>query len=347
MCQLANPENNYGIYRNALKNAAVPLLPYLACFMRDLTYLEELPNTVKNEDGLALVNWVKMRQLGGIFQFLLKAQEFPYSIEPDTTLQPLLRRVEVVDEKLAYQISKELEPTSFIEATLKKKNADVRKKVDTTQCAHCSAGMAIAAATWKGRDVVGASLEEVSDIAFPPRVNLHYWLRKAEEEEEDASEAAVWTSVRRWELDADVQAYIDLEKDVDGKKAEVAAQELRNRRLQEEQCQIQRDLLRCSEDVERLMVLAKSVAGVSQAASPDLLAFLGSSVRAAMERLEEAKERLDANRLMMVRSSDSSNLKSSNSAPNVLGMSRSGSTVCSPLSQSSLLAVSEAEGLSL
>jgi hypothetical protein len=96
MGELANPESNYRCYRTQLKNASVPLLPYLACFLRDLIYMEEMPSTVLNNDGIRMINWGKMRQLGGIFQFVLKSQEFPYKIEPDFTLIPLLSQCQVL-----------------------------------------------------------------------------------------------------------------------------------------------------------------------------------------------------------------------------------------------------------
>ena len=96
----------------------------------------------KEEEGerVKMINWVKMKRLGSIFQYVLKSQvpfssflfsqsflplalclkppliffffyqEFPYNIEPDYELLSLLKNCLTIDEKTAYAISKELEP---------------------------------------------------------------------------------------------------------------------------------------------------------------------------------------------------------------------------------------------
>jgi len=289
MCELANPENNYAHYRNVLKDAPVPLLPYLACFLRDLTYLEEMPNHVVNTDGKKIVNWSKMRQLGGIFQFLLKAQEFPYSIEPNWALIPLLRDVQVVDEKTAYAISKELEPSSVIEAALKKKSGDVRKKVDVTECPQCTKGIAIANATYRALETVSTGIEAVSESYFSDSINLHYWLRTPDMSED--GDGPQWTSVRRWELDTDIQHFVDLDVGLNTTKEKIQREEEKAASFSEKREKLASQLLRCCDDVNATLCVIEEVMKMPATDGTEkLLAFLRAQLASTSVRLDELRE---------------------------------------------------------
>lgn len=54
-----SPSSNYKLYREAISNADTPRIPYLGCWLQDITFIEESPDKLSNgmfnlEKGLPL-----------------------------------------------------------------------------------------------------------------------------------------------------------------------------------------------------------------------------------------------------------------------------------------------------
>lgn len=108
LCPYANPEGNYAFYRKMLSSANNPFLPYLGCFTKDLTAIEEMTTHLPGSK----INWEKMTHLGKILLAVRRAQEFPYKIQPNINLCKRLLSLPLMSEKAIYRVSKQLEPGS-------------------------------------------------------------------------------------------------------------------------------------------------------------------------------------------------------------------------------------------
>ena len=110
LAALSNPEMNYRNYRAELaekmSGRSAPFLPYVGCWMKDLTFIEEVPTLTERR----LLNWSKMEQIHGIVEILERAKRCPYAFEVDEGLQEFLLSRPTMEEKEQYRVSKLLEP---------------------------------------------------------------------------------------------------------------------------------------------------------------------------------------------------------------------------------------------
>jgi hypothetical protein len=93
---LTHSTHNYKNYREALKTATFPVLPYLGLYLRDLTFIEDgNSNFIADESE---VNFLKMRMLAKIFKSISEYQQHGYyNFTPVPQLrQYLLQGVTVV-----------------------------------------------------------------------------------------------------------------------------------------------------------------------------------------------------------------------------------------------------------
>lgn len=96
---------NYKTYREQLKKAAHPCLPYFGIFLRDLTFTD-VGNPVKiNQMGAELINFEKIYMTSRILKDVQMFQRTPYTFDEDESLQPLLRRLLAMPEEMLYKHS--------------------------------------------------------------------------------------------------------------------------------------------------------------------------------------------------------------------------------------------------
>jgi len=111
LMQLTHSMQNYKNYREALKSAPSPTLPYLGLFLRDLTFIEDGNSSyvvAENE-----INFLKMRMLAKVFKSIDSYQQCKYIFTPVPQIQHyLLERINVIsDVDTLYQLSYSCEPT--------------------------------------------------------------------------------------------------------------------------------------------------------------------------------------------------------------------------------------------
>ena len=108
LCPYANPEGIYSFYRKASANVKSSFLPYLGCFTKDLTAIEEMTTQLPGNK----INWEKMTHLGKILLTIHKTQQFPHRIQPNVVLCRKLMSFKLMTEKGIYRVSKTLEASA-------------------------------------------------------------------------------------------------------------------------------------------------------------------------------------------------------------------------------------------
>jgi len=87
---------NFQIYRKYLQNATLPVVPYMAIYLRDLTFIEEGNSTFVE----GRVNFAKMRMISDVFSEVFKFQSQSYDFVEDSYITTYLKSSLVVrDEK--------------------------------------------------------------------------------------------------------------------------------------------------------------------------------------------------------------------------------------------------------
>eukprot|EP01114_Cavostelium_apophysatum_P007694 TRINITY_DN1984_c0_g2_i1.p1 TRINITY_DN1984_c0_g2~~TRINITY_DN1984_c0_g2_i1.p1 ORF type:complete len:861 (-),score=245.93 TRINITY_DN1984_c0_g2_i1:206-2788(-) len=105
LVNLMDPEGNFANYRDALKKARPPIVPYLGLTLTDLVFISEgnpdiLPDTPD------LINWWKLNLIASIIKEMQHYQETPYNLEKVDSIQTyLLSRSQVFTEEELYQMS--------------------------------------------------------------------------------------------------------------------------------------------------------------------------------------------------------------------------------------------------
>mmetsp|Transcript_19709 Transcript_19709/g.50031 ORF Transcript_19709/g.50031 Transcript_19709/m.50031 type:complete len:633 (-) Transcript_19709:72-1970(-) len=106
-----SPASNFSNYRNTIKFCEPPAIPYIAIFLKDLTFIED-----GNPDYLAqnLINFEKMRMISKVFQDIQRFQEVQYCLKEVPVIQKWLdlKLTNTLDEKELYNISVKCEPGS-------------------------------------------------------------------------------------------------------------------------------------------------------------------------------------------------------------------------------------------
>ena len=105
------PYNNFAKYRQALKQAGYPCLPFIAVYCRDLTHIEEgNPDLLDNGH----VNLEKMRMKTAILKQIVDYQNHPYSFPVNLTIQNYLSNISALSEANIKQRSFQIEPRNDI-----------------------------------------------------------------------------------------------------------------------------------------------------------------------------------------------------------------------------------------
>jgi len=107
--KLTHSSQNYKNYREALKAATVPVLPYLALFLRDLTFIED--GNSNHMVAQTEINFLKMRMLAKVFKSITHYQQAAsYIFTPVPQLQQyLLQGIVVMNEADLYKLSHQCE----------------------------------------------------------------------------------------------------------------------------------------------------------------------------------------------------------------------------------------------
>jgi len=105
---LMSTQTNYKNYRAAIKNARLPVLPYLGIYLRDLTFIAENPDLYDKEKGL--FNFEKLKMIGGVVTELKRFQLADYVLERNDVLQEYLTKLLTLPEEMLFKHSQLCEP---------------------------------------------------------------------------------------------------------------------------------------------------------------------------------------------------------------------------------------------
>lgn len=104
---------NFYNYRNSIKNAAPPCIPFLGLYLTDLTFIESGVPTYREVRGKKLINFNKFLKMYKIIHGLQLFQ-MPYPFQEVQQIQDFIlndiNNVEVPSQSKLYEISLELEP---------------------------------------------------------------------------------------------------------------------------------------------------------------------------------------------------------------------------------------------
>lgn len=105
--EMMNREANCKKYRLALHSRNPPLVPHLAIYLADLTFLEDgNPDLLSNEQ----INWVKRCRIAEVLREIHQYQQLPYPKEANVELQSFLTESQVLDPDRQFDQSLIAEP---------------------------------------------------------------------------------------------------------------------------------------------------------------------------------------------------------------------------------------------
>jgi len=104
---LTSPQSNFSAYRTALRNAAVPVIPYLGQYLSDLTFIED-GNSDTLENGY--VNFEKCTMVANAILNMKQFQDSPYNLAPIERVQQWISTWESKTEKEIFDLSLIAEP---------------------------------------------------------------------------------------------------------------------------------------------------------------------------------------------------------------------------------------------
>eukprot|EP00727_Mastigamoeba_balamuthi_P001078 m51a1_g10968 putative mis5 protein (1716) ;mRNA; r:253454-262202 len=105
---IASPQGSFTAYREALRSANPPCVPYVGVSLSDLTFIEEgNPDTLENG---AYVNFSKCKLVATAVQDLLQYQNVPYNLTKVEPVAQWLLSIENASEKECFDMSLQAEP---------------------------------------------------------------------------------------------------------------------------------------------------------------------------------------------------------------------------------------------
>lgn len=110
MRQLMASTKNFGEYRERLRRANPPCIPFLGVYLTDLTFIEDgIASIVKNSN---LINFAKRTKTAEVIRDIQQYQNVPYSLNPVPDLQEyiLSNMREAGDVHEMYDKSLQIEP---------------------------------------------------------------------------------------------------------------------------------------------------------------------------------------------------------------------------------------------
>jgi len=123
---MMDSRGNFKTYRAVLERTALPVVPFQAVFVKDLTFVEE--NVSMLEDGQ--VNFYKFWVMGTVLARIRNCQEVPFFFERLPLVQDYLSKSRVMNEDEQYEASTQLEPVRRVkeEKKAKKEKKETRAK---------------------------------------------------------------------------------------------------------------------------------------------------------------------------------------------------------------------------
>jgi RasGEF domain/RasGEF N-terminal motif len=115
LSELVDPTDNFRRLRSATAKANMPVVPYIGCYLHDLTFIDEgNDDTVTTSSGTRLINFFKVRILARSILQLAEYQHNRYKLKPLPSIHAYLSALVPLypDEKSLYDRSLELEPRS-------------------------------------------------------------------------------------------------------------------------------------------------------------------------------------------------------------------------------------------
>ncbi|KAH3743003.1 Ras guanine nucleotide exchange factor Q [Pelomyxa schiedti] len=109
---LTSPTGNFAAYRETIRRANPPCIPYLGVYLSDLTFIEE-GNPDTTEAGL--VNYCKFAMVAGVIQELQRYQQQPYNFAKVESIYGFLNSVKGVSEKECFELSLIAEPRAAVQ----------------------------------------------------------------------------------------------------------------------------------------------------------------------------------------------------------------------------------------
>lgn len=85
MRTLISSTKNFALYREALREATPPCIPFLGVYLTDLIFIEDgIPSLVKNTE---LINFAKRTKTAEVIRDIQQYQNVPYDLNPVNELQ--------------------------------------------------------------------------------------------------------------------------------------------------------------------------------------------------------------------------------------------------------------------
>jgi hypothetical protein len=106
-----NSDKSFINYRNSLKSAQLPCIPYLAIFLRDLLYIDEV-NLDKKVDGS--INLPKFILMGDLIFYLNEFKRSGYDEMINMDVIKFILGFPVLNNEQTYNKSLEIEPKNII-----------------------------------------------------------------------------------------------------------------------------------------------------------------------------------------------------------------------------------------
>jgi son of sevenless len=109
--RLMAPTRNYAKYRKAIQTSNPPCVPFLGCYLTDLTFLEDaLPTRVSSQQNL--INFSKMGKIAAVIQQVQQFQQTTYAFANVPEISEFICDGwdATIDEEQMYQLSLQLEP---------------------------------------------------------------------------------------------------------------------------------------------------------------------------------------------------------------------------------------------
>jgi len=117
LSELISPVGNFHLYREILQKKDLPINPYIALSLRDLSVIEMNNETFTDNDekSKTVINFQKLRLIYPHFTTIQKLQSTPYVYEPNPVIQTFLDTTKILNEEQIWSVSKVHEPFSHRE----------------------------------------------------------------------------------------------------------------------------------------------------------------------------------------------------------------------------------------
>eukprot|EP01117_Protostelium_nocturnum_P011072 TRINITY_DN4017_c0_g2_i2.p1 TRINITY_DN4017_c0_g2~~TRINITY_DN4017_c0_g2_i2.p1 ORF type:complete len:632 (+),score=215.08 TRINITY_DN4017_c0_g2_i2:203-2098(+) len=104
---LTSTNDNYNLYRKALKDQEPPSIPFLGVCLTDLTFIED---GMKNDISPGIINFAKRKKVSIVVEIIRRSQSVPYPYHAEKTIQHCLSTLEPLNASLLWQQSLICEP---------------------------------------------------------------------------------------------------------------------------------------------------------------------------------------------------------------------------------------------